>query len=54
MEAVWWVMKQKGRRLEQVVDVLGMEESRREASFVLADTWWKAVECSSITCDPGC
>jgi hypothetical protein len=39
MEAVWWVMNQKGRRLELVVGVLGMEESRREASFVLADTW---------------
>jgi hypothetical protein len=39
METAWWLMEPGGRRLGLDVGVLGMEVSRHETSFMLADTW---------------
>jgi hypothetical protein len=36
------------------VGTIGREESRRKASFGLADTWWREIRNSSTACDLGC
>jgi hypothetical protein len=48
---VWGVMRQGDRRVGPDDDIEEMEEPRRKASFILADTWWKAVKRSSTACD---